>query len=98
MVSPLVKQHIYLQNIEQDFKEPHNKETGERKANFTRSDEDETTTAAKVTFRINRKAQTAIVDSGAATSIITKALLNCFEYKADRPLKLIVVTTKWYPY
>src|SRR5215204_3740631 len=35
---------------------------------------------------------TAIVDSGAATSIITKALLDRLGYKIDQPSKLIVVT------
>ena len=45
-----------------------------------------------MTLRINGRAQTAIVDSGAATSIITKALLNKLDCRIDRPSKLIVVT------
>ena len=49
-------------------------------------------TAAKVTLRINGKAQTAIIDSGAATSIITKPLLNRLGYKVDKTSKLVVVT------
>ena len=48
----------------------------EKEANLAESDEDDSTTAAKVTLRIKGKAQTAIVDSGAATSIITKVLLD----------------------
>ena len=82
----------YRAGLQKAVRRSHNKETDERKANFAKSSEDETTTAAKVILRVNRKAQTAIVDSEAATSIITKALLNCFEYKADKPFKLIVVT------
>ena len=65
---------------------------GEKEANLVESDEDKTTTAAKVTLRANGKVQTAIVDSKAATSIITKALLNKLNCKIDRPSKLIVVT------
>src|ERR1044071_3470912 len=49
-------------------------------------------TAAKVTLRINGKTQTAIIDSGAATSIITKPLLNRLGYKVDKTSKLVVVT------
>ena len=45
-----------------------------------------------MTLRINGRAQTAIVDSGAATSIITKALLNKLNCRINRPSKLIVVT------
>ena len=69
-----------------------NREPGEREANFVGSDEDETTTAAKVNLRIDGKAQTAIVDSGAATSIITKTLLNRLGFEVDSPSKLVVVT------
>src|SRR5205814_2938042 len=34
----------------------------------------------------------AIVDSGAATSILTKTLLDRLEYNVDKPSKLVVVT------
>ena len=64
----------------------------EKEANLAESDEDDSTTAAKVTLRIKCKAQIAIVDSGAATSIITKALLDRLGYKVDKPSKLVVVT------
>jgi hypothetical protein len=55
-------------------------------------DEENATTTAKVTLRANRRVQTAIVDSGAATSIITKALLNKLKCEIDKPSDLIVVT------
>ena len=66
--------------------------TKEKEANLAESDEDEFTTAAKVTFRINGKYQVGIVDSGAAISIITKSLLDRLNYKINRPSKLVVVT------
>ena len=62
-----------------------------REANFVGTDS-EATTAAKCTIRIAGQAQTAIVDSGAATSIITKNLLARIGYSIDRPSKIIVVT------
>ena len=46
----------------------------EKEANYVGSDE-EPTTAAKCTLRINGKIISAIVDSGVATSIITKPLM-----------------------
>src|SRR3954447_6462071 len=64
----------------------------EKEANLAESDEDDSTTAAKVTLRIAGKAQTAIIDSGAATSIITKALLDRLGYEVNKPSKLVVVT------
>ena len=64
----------------------------EKEANLIESDEDESTTAAKVTLRIKGKAQTGIIDSGAATSIITKSLLDRLGYEVNRPSKLVVVT------
>jgi gag-polyprotein putative aspartyl protease/Zinc knuckle len=64
----------------------------EKEANLAESDEDESTTAAKVTLRIKGKAQTGIIDSGAATSIITKSLLDRLRYSVDRSSKLVVVT------
>ena len=51
-------------------------------ANLAESDE-EPTTAAKCTLRIGQKAQTAIIDSGAATSIMTKALLDKLGYTVE---------------
>src|SRR5256886_1132313 len=81
----------YRAGLSRAVRRSYNKE-GEKEANFVESDEDNTTTAAKVTLRVNGRAQTAIVDSGAATSIITKALLNKLNCRIDRPSKLIVVT------
>ena len=46
----------------------------EKEANYVRSDE-EPTTAAKCTLRINEKIISAIVDSKTATSIMTKPLM-----------------------
>ena len=60
-------------------------------ANLVENDKNDST-AAKITLRINGKAQTAIIDSGAATSIITKPLLNRLGYKVDKASKLVVVT------
>ena len=64
----------------------------EKEANFVKSDEEEATTAAKVNLRVKGKVQTAIVNSGAATSIITKFLLDQLGLTIGRPSKLIVVT------
>ena len=70
-------------------REKANNETKE--ANLVESD-DEPTSAAKCTLRIGQKAQTAIIDSGAATSIITRALVEKLGYEINRPSKMIVVT------
>ena len=64
----------------------------EKEANFVKSDEEEATTAAKVNLRVKGKVQTAIVNSGAATSIITKSLLDRLGLTIGCPSKLIVVT------
>src|SRR3954454_17872339 len=48
----------------------------EKEANFVESDEEEAIIAAKVNLRVKGKVQTAIVNSEAATSIITKSLLD----------------------
>jgi hypothetical protein len=62
-----------------------------KEANLVESD-GEPTTAAKCTLRIGQKVQTAIVDSGAATSIITKALLDKLRLEINHSSKMIVVT------
>ena len=79
----------YRAGMQQAVKRSYNKE---KEANLIESDEEDSTTAAKITLRINGRAQTGIVDSGAATSIITKALLEKLNFKVDRSSKLIVVT------
>ena len=67
------------------------REKDAKEANLVESD-GEPTTAAKCTLRIGQKAQTAIVDSGAATSIITKSLLDRLGLVINRSSKMIVVT------
>src|SRR4051795_8550529 len=52
----------------------------EKEANYVGSDE-EPTTAAKCTLRIHGKIISAIVDSGAATSIMTKPLMQRLGFK-----------------
>src|SRR5436190_920603 len=65
----------------------------EGEANFISSDEDEeTTTAAKINLRVNGKVQTAVVDSGAATSIITTAVQKRLGLEITSPSNLMVVT------
>ena len=63
----------------------------EKEANFVGSD-DEPTTAAKCTLRVNGKVINVVIDSGAATSIITKTLLDQLNLDIDRNSKLVVVT------
>src|SRR5947209_808669 len=66
----------------------------ETEANYVVSDDndDEATTAAKCTLRVGNQVVQAIVDSGAATSIITMPLLKRLGYSIDRPSRLMVVT------
>src|ERR1044072_8597360 len=63
----------------------------ETEANFAGSDE-ESTTATKCVLRINGMAVTAIIDSGAATSIMTKPLMKKLCCEPNRPSKVVVVT------
>src|ERR1044071_3874547 len=64
----------------------------EAEANLVDSDEEEATTAAKIFLRVNHKPQTAIIDSGAATSIITKFLLDRLGFEIAKDSRLVVVT------
>src|ERR1044072_1053382 len=64
----------------------------EAEANLIDSDEEEATTAAKIFLRVNHKPQTAIIDSGATTSIITKSLLDRLGFKIAKDSRLVVVT------
>ena len=69
----------------------YNKE--EKETNLINSDEDdENTTAAKINIRINGKALSAVVDSGAATNIITSALQKRLKLGIDKPSKMVMVT------
>ena len=63
----------------------------EKEANYVGSD-DEPTMAAKCTLRVNEKAVNVVIDSGAATSIITKTLLDQLNLGIERNSKLVVVT------
>ena len=62
-----------------------------REANLADSD-GELTSAAKCTLRVARQAVTAIIDSGAATCIITKPLLDKLGYNINRNSKMLVLT------
>ena len=69
----LPQYHIGMQ---QAVQRSQSKNVAEREANLVESDEEEAITAAKVTLRVNGKVQTVIVDSRAATSIITRSLMD----------------------
>ena len=62
----------------------------ESEAHYANSDE-KNVTAAKCVLRINGKAITAIVNSGAATSIMTKPLMKKLGYEPNRPSRIVVV-------
>jgi hypothetical protein len=66
--------------------------TKEKEANLLESDEEESTTAAMVIIRIKGKAQTAIVNKGAATTIMTTALLHRLGCEINRQSRVIVAT------
>src|SRR4051794_24532482 len=64
----------------------------ERKSEVHYADSDEeNVTAAKCILRINEKAITAIVNSGVATSIMTKPLMKKLNYEPNRPSRILVV-------
>ena len=63
----------------------------EANANYVDASEHRTT-AMKCEILVGREAVTAIVDSGAATSIITKPLMKELGYKPDKPSNLMIVT------
>src|SRR3954452_1488095 len=63
----------------------------ELEAQYANSDE-ENVTAAKCVLRINGKAITAIVNSRAATSIMTKPLMKKLGYEPNRPSRIVVIT------
>src|SRR5687767_11043480 len=72
----------YCSEMQKAMRRTREKNPKEKEVNFVESD-DEATTAAKCTLRISRKAQTAIVNSGAAMSIITRTLLERLDYSID---------------
>jgi hypothetical protein len=66
--------------------------TREKEAETNFVDNSGPTTAAKCTLRVGRNATTAIIDSGAATSIITKPLLRRLGFQITKASKLVIVT------
>src|SRR6266487_1623163 len=62
-----------------------------REANYIGEDS-QTTTAARCDIYINNEKLSAVVDSGAATSIMTKKLIDKLGYKINEPSKLTIVT------
>src|SRR5207248_1072567 len=62
-----------------------------REANYVGEDS-QTTTAARCDIYINNERLSAVVDSGAATSIMTKTLMDKLGYKINEPSKLTIVT------
>ena len=62
-----------------------------REANYVGGDA-KVTTAARCDIYINDEKLSAVIDSGAATSIITKKLMDKLGYKVDEPSKLVIVT------
>ena len=63
-----------------------------REKDIALADNDKTcTSAAKCTLRVGSKVTAAIVDSGAATTIMTKPLLEKLGYHIDRPSNMIVI-------
>ena len=70
------------------------KRTREKETNYVEqfSDEEEQITAAKCEVYIGKEPITAVIDSGAATSIITSSLLEFLGCKINRPSKMVIVT------
>src|SRR2546429_2766063 len=62
-----------------------------REANYVGEDS-QTTTATRCDIYINNKRLSAVVDSEAATSIMTKKLIDKLGYKINEPSKLTIVT------
>src|SRR5256886_8427189 len=62
-----------------------------REANYIGEDS-QTTTAARCNIYINNEKLSAVIDSGAATSIMTKKLMDKLGYKINEPSKLTIVT------
>jgi hypothetical protein len=76
-----------MQKATRRYREPFDKE---REANLAESDE-EHATAAKCTLRVNGKTTSVIVDSGAATNIMTRPLMNRLGCQVSGPSRIVVV-------
>ncbi|GBB94651.1 hypothetical protein RclHR1_23990005 [Rhizophagus clarus] len=51
------------------------------------------TTAARCELYIGKEPISTVIDSGAATSIITKSLMKQLGYQIDQPSNMVIVTT-----
>src|SRR5271156_5351869 len=63
-----------------------------RKANYIEQENLDQTTAAKCTLYVGKTPIEVIIDSGAATSIITKAMLDSLGYPITASSNLVIVT------
>ncbi|GBB87478.1 hypothetical protein RclHR1_13970001 [Rhizophagus clarus] len=63
-----------------------------RETNFISSANDAPTTAARCQLRVDGEPISAVIDSGAATSIITKKLMKRLGYSINGPSNLVIVT------
>jgi len=69
--------------------------TREKETNYVEQhpeDDDNQTTAAKCELYVEQELITAVIDSGAATSIITSTLLKQLGYLMDKASKMVIVT------
>jgi len=66
--------------------------TRDREANYASSKESMLTTAARCQVKVDEESLSAVIDSVAATSIITKKLMKRLGYSIDRKSKLIIIT------
>jgi len=62
-----------------------------REANYAEQ-ENAPTTTARCVVKINGKPLSAVVDSGAASSIMTKKLMKTLGFQIDRPSSMVVIT------
>ena len=66
--------------------------TRDREANYATSKEATLTTAARCEIKVDEEFLSAVIDSGAATSIITKKLMKRLGYSIERRSKLVIIT------
>ena len=66
--------------------------TREKETNLIEQEMGEQTTAAKCDLYVGKTPVTAVIDSGAATSIVTKPLLESLGYPITGPSNMIIVT------
>ncbi|PKY60196.1 hypothetical protein RhiirA4_333276 [Rhizophagus irregularis] len=72
------------------------KRTREKETNFVErqnnSADSDQTTAARCELYVGREPISAVIDSGAATSIITKSLMKQLGYQINQPSNMVIVT------